>query len=51
MHILSFIHITQDSQAALFCDAKILNWRFPRLKESQFEGTGPIPHKTKKMLI
>jgi len=48
MHILSFIHITQNSQAALFCDAKILNWRFPRLKKSEFEGTGPIPHKTKK---
>ena len=33
MHILSFIHITQNSQAVLFCDAKILNWRFPPLKK------------------
>jgi len=50
MHILLFIHITQNSQSALFHDAKIPNLAlFRESKIPNMRGTGPIPNEAKKI--
>jgi len=50
MHILLFIHITQNSQSALFHDAKIPNLAlFRESKIPNMRGTGPFPNEAKKI--
>ena len=50
MHILLFIYITQNSQSALFHDAKIPNLAlFCESKIPNMRGTGPIPNEAKKI--
>ena len=49
-YILLFIHITQNSQSALFHDAKIPNLAlFRESKIPNMRGTGPIPNEAKKI--